>query len=118
MTADQRRSAMEKALADLHRRGSGYVLFTELDNGDNYLEVDAEMRAEATHRRWPASKLPPLSPAALARLDRLGFKEAERNLSQSFQGWALGRMARQIEAVFVECYGCGAEFSLHVAHGE
>ena len=109
---------MEKALAELHRRGKGYVLFADKQNGDNYLEVDAEMRAEATHRRWPASKLPPLSPMELGRLDRLGFRETERNMTQSMQGWALTRMARLIESVFLDCYGCNADFELKVSQGE
>lgn len=118
MTADQRRSLMEKALADLHRRGKGYVLFADSSNGDNYAEIDAQMRAEVSHRRWPASKLPPLSAQALGRLDRLGFREAERNLHQSFEGWSLGRIARSLESVFLEVYGCDAAFELKVSAGE
>ena len=118
MTADQRSRAIEKALADLNRRGTGYVVFTDAENGDNYLEIDSAMRAEATHRRWPASKLPPLSPDSLRRLDRLGFREAERNLAQSFEGWAFGRITRHVEQVFVECYGCPADFTLKITHGD
>lgn len=109
---------MEKALAELHRRGKGYVLFADRQNGDNYFEIDSAGRAEATHRRWPASKLPPLSPQALGRLDRLGFREAERNMTQSMEGWAFTRMAKMIETVFLDCYGCPADFELKVSQGE
>ena len=109
---------MEKALADLHRRGKGYVLFAETNQGDNYAEIDFGMRAEVSHRRWPASKLPPLDAKSLGRLDRLGFREAERNLTQSFEGWSLTRIAKNLESVFVEVYGCDASFELKVTLGE
>jgi len=118
VTADQRRAAIEKALAELSRRGSGYVIFADAENGDNYAEVDASMRAEVTHRRWPASKLPELAPAALARLDRLGYRETERNLTQSFNGWALPRIAKNLEQVFVDVYECAASFELKVTQGK
>lgn len=118
MTADQRKTLMEKALADLHRRGRGYVLFADAGHGDNYAEIDMGMRCEVSHRRWPASKLPPLDARALGRLDRLGFREAERNLAQSFEGWALTRISRNLESVFLEVYGCDATFELKVTHGD
>ena len=109
---------MEKALADLHRRGRGYVLFADSAQGDNYVEIDFGMRAEVSHRRWPASKLPPLDARALGRLDRLGFREAERNLVQSFEGWSLSRIAKSLESIFLDVYGCAAGFELKVTHGD
>ncbi len=118
MTADQRAALFQKALADLMKRRSGYVLFVDAKNGDNYAEVSSDFRAEVSHRRWPACKLPPLSPAALQKLDRLGFRESERNHSQSFDGWALGRMVKHLESVFVDVYGCPGNFELRIETGE
>jgi hypothetical protein len=118
MSADQRRALMEKALAELHRAGSGYLVFTDADHGDNYAEIDSSLRAEVSHRRWPASKLPGLSAQALGKLDRLGFREAERNLTQSFSGWSLARIARTLESVFLDIYGCEPSFELKVASGK
>ena len=118
MTADQRQSLIEKTLADLLRRGKGYVVFEDAAHGDNYAEVTSDLRAEVSHRRWPACQLPPLSPDALQRLDRLGFREAERNLARTFEGWSFGRIARHLESVFVEVYGCPAAFDLRVTLGE
>ena len=118
MTADQRSALLQKGLADLMRKRSGYVLFVDAKNGDNYAEVSADMRVEVSHRRWPACKLPPLSPAALTKLDRLGFRETERNPSQSYEGWSFARMAKNLEAVFLEVYGCPADFDLTAQLGE
>ena len=109
---------MEKALADLNRRGKGYVLFEDASNGDNYAEVAADFRAEVSHRRWPASKLPPLSGPALSRLDRLGFKETDRNPAKDFAGWAFPRIAKTLEQVFLEVYECGAEFEPRYTAGD
>ena len=119
MTSAQRLSLLEKALAELNRRGTGYLLFEDAQNGDNYAEVIAsDFRAEISHRRWPACKLPPLTAAALTRLDRLGFKETERNPSRDFRGWAFPRIAKTIEQVFLEVYECGPEFELRYSTGE
>ena len=118
MTPEQRLSLFEKSLADLCRRGKGYVLFVERGNGDNYAEVDAELRAEVSHRRWPACKLPPLAPDAMRRLDRLGYRESERNPARTYVGWGLPRIARSLEAVFLEVYGCSQAFELDCSPGE
>lgn len=108
----------EKALAELNRRGSGWVLFEDAAHGDNYAEIRADFRAEVSHRRWPACKLPPLTPAALTKLDRLGFRETERNPSREFAGWAFPRIAKHLESVFVEVYECSAEFDLKYTTGD
>lgn len=118
MTSAQRLTLFEKALAELNRRGTGYVLFEDGANGDNYAEVSFDFRAEISHRRWPASRLPALSGPALARLDRLGFKETERNPARDFRGWAFPRMAKTLEQVFLEVYECGSEFELRYTAGE
>lgn len=118
MNAAQRLSLFEKALAELSRRGSGYVLFEDAAHGDNYAEVSADFRAEISHRRWPACKLSPLSPAAMQRLDRLGFKETERNPTREFAGWAFPRIAKTLEQIFLEVYECPAEFELRYTAGE
>ena len=118
MTSAQRLTLFEKALAELNRRGKGWVLFEDAANGDNYAEVRADFRAEVSHRRWPACKLPPLSAAALTKLDRLGFREAERNLARDFDGWAFPRIAKHLESVFLDVYECNAEFDLKYTTGE
>ena len=119
MNAAQRLALFEKALAELNRRGSGYVLFEDAAHGDNYAEVAApDFRAEISHRRWPACRLPPLSAQAMQRLDRLGFKETERNPTRDFRGWAFPRIARHLESVFLEVYECAAEFELRYQAGE
>ena len=118
MTSAQRLSLLEKALAELSRRGTGYVLFEDAANGDNYAEVNAAFRAEISHRRWPACKLPPLTAAALLRLDRLGFKETERNPARDFRGWAFPRIAKTLEQVFLEVYECTPELELRYSTGE
>ena len=118
MTSAQRLTLIEKALAELNRRGKGYVLFEDAENGDNYAEVIADFRAEISHRRWPACKLPPLTAAAMTRLDRLGFKETERNPARDFRGWAFPRVAKALEQVFLEVYECGAEFDLRYTAGK
>ena len=117
MTAEQRQKTFEKALAELSRAGSGWVLFAEKSHGDNYVEVDASLHVEVSHRRWPGSKLPALGPAALTKLAALGFREAERNLVGSWAGWAFPRMARQLEAIFLEGYGCAPGFDVEVTRG-
>ena len=118
MTAAQRLTLFEKALAELNRRGTGYVLFEDAANGDNYAEVRADFRAEVSHRRWPACKLPPLTAGAMTKLDRLGFRETERNPSREFQGWAFPRVAKTLESVFLEVYECPSEFVLKYSTGE
>lgn len=118
MTSAQRLTLFEKALAELNRRGTGYVLFEDAANGDNYAEVASDFRAEISHRRWPACKLPPLSPGAMQRLDRLGFKETERNPTREFRGWAFPRIAKTLEQVFLEVYECPGEFDLRYTAGE
>ena len=118
MTGDQRQALIEKSLADLLRRGKGYVVFEDAVHGDNYAEVTSELRVEVSHRRWPACQLPPLSADALRRLDRLGFRESERNLTRTFEGWSFARIARHLESVFVEVYGCPAAFDLRATAGE
>lgn len=118
MTAEQRQSLIEKALADLMRRGTGYVVFEDTAHGDNYAEVTAELRAEVSHRRWPACQLPPLAPEALRKLDRLGFRESERNPTRTFEGWTVGRIAKHLESVFLEVYACPAAFDLRATQGE
>ena len=118
MTSAQRLAIFEKALAELNRRGKGWVLFEDAAHGDNYAEVRADFRAEVSHRRWPACKLPPLAPAALTKLDRLGFREAERNLAREFEGWAFPRIAKHLETVFLEAYECAPEFDLKYTLGE
>jgi len=117
LTADQRQKSYEKALAELSRAGAGWVLFADKANGDNYVEVGADLRVEVSHRRWPGSKLPPLGPAALTKLASLGFREAERNLAGSWSGWTFPRMARQLEAIFLEGLGCAPGFDLEVTRG-
>jgi hypothetical protein len=118
MTADQRSALMQKGLAELMKRRAGYVLFVDAKNGDNYAEVSSDFRAEVSHRRWPACKLPPLAPSQLTRLDRLGFRDSERNPMQSYEGWSLARMTKNLESVFLEVYGCPADFELTVQSGE
>lgn len=118
MTSAQRLTLLEKALAELNRRGTGYVLFEDAANGDNYAEVAASFRAEISHRRWPACKLPPLTATALTRLDRLGFRETERNPSRDFGGWAFPRVAKTLEQVFLEVYECAPEFELRYTPGD
>lgn len=117
MTSDQRQKSYEKALAELSRAGKGWVVFADKANGDNYVEVDAELRVEVSHRRWAGSKLPPLGPTALTKLAALGFREAERNLAGSWAGWTFPRMARQLEAIFVEGFACAPAFDVEVTRG-
>lgn len=118
MTSAQRLTLFEKALAELNRRGTGYVLFEDAAHGDNYAELTSDFRAEISHRRWPACKLPPLGPNAMQRLDRLGFKESERNPTREFAGWAFPRIAKTLEQVFLEVYECSSEFELRYTAGE
>ena len=42
MTADQRQALIQRSLADLVRRGSGWVLFVDKDHGDNYVEIGSD----------------------------------------------------------------------------
>ena len=122
MTADQREAAFGRALTEMMKKRRGWVMFTDAAHGDNYAEVSLnagmDMRAEVSHRRWPASKLPALGPAALQRLDRLGFREAERNLARSYDGWSVARIAKSLEQVFREVYECAADFELAVQTGD
>ncbi len=118
MTAAQRLQVFEKALAELNRKGTGYVVFEDAAHGDNYAEIAADFRAEISHRRWPACKLAPLSSLALQRLDRLGFRETERNPTREFRGWAFPRIAKTLEQIFLEVYECPPEFDLRYSAGE
>lgn len=114
MTREERLRRIEKGLADLAKKRAGFLVVTDSKNGDNYVEIGADLGAAANHRRWPASKLPPLSPAELQGMDRLGFRETEHNLTRSYAGWSFPRIAANVDSVFVEAYACPAGFDLTV----
>jgi hypothetical protein len=111
---EERLRRIEKGLADLAKKRAGFLVLTDSKNGDNYVEIAADLSATANHRRWPASKLPALSPAELQGMDRLGFRETEHNLTRSYSGWSFPRIAANVESVFVEAYACPTSFDLSV----
>lgn len=117
MTADQRAKLYQQAFADLTKATAGWVVLSDALHGDNYAEIAKDWMVEVSHRRWPGSKLPPLAPAALERLAGLGFRETERNLRQSYEGWSFSRMTRSLESVFLEVYGCPPDFDLALQKG-